>query len=100
MTEQKIIRIDGGSAEYWRDRKQAFGLIRDAELAATDTPFGRVVAPLGFRRERLASRRGPSNFCTDPATVLSQVALLRLPDGRPISLVAECYTAANLGRRR
>ena len=34
MTEQKIIRIDGGSAEYWRDRKQAFGLIRDAELAA------------------------------------------------------------------
>ena len=34
MTEQEIVRSDGGSAEYWRDRKQAFGLIRDAELAA------------------------------------------------------------------
>ncbi len=34
MTEQKIIRIDGGSAEYWRDRKTAFGLIREAKLAA------------------------------------------------------------------
>ena len=70
------------------------------ELAASDTPFGKVIAPLGFVRERLASRRGPSNFCTDPATVLSQMALLRLPDGRPVSLVAECYTAANLGLRR
>jgi hypothetical protein len=28
-------------------------------LATTDTPFGKVVAPLNFRREKLASRRGP-----------------------------------------
>jgi len=34
MTQSKIITIDGGSAEYWRMRKQGFWLIREAELAA------------------------------------------------------------------
>lgn len=34
MTDHKITSIDGGSAEYWRERRQAFGLIREAELAA------------------------------------------------------------------
>jgi hypothetical protein len=24
--------------------------------------------------------------------------MLRLPDGRPLALLVECYTAANLGR--
>jgi hypothetical protein len=28
--------------------------------------------------------------------VLSVRAVLKLPDGRPISMVAECYTKANL----
>ncbi len=64
-------------------------------LTATDTPFGKVVAPLGFRRERLASRRGRAAGCP-PGTVLSHRAVLRLPDGRAISLVIECYTPANL----
>lgn len=34
MTLRTIITVDGGSAEYWRRRRLAFGLIRDAELAA------------------------------------------------------------------
>lgn len=34
MTNLKITSIDGGSTEYWRQRKVAFGLIRDAERAA------------------------------------------------------------------
>lgn len=68
----------------------------NAALAATDTPFGTVAAPLGFRRERLAVTHGPAPGC--PAgTILSHRALLRLPDGAPLALLVECYTAANLG---
>jgi chorismate-pyruvate lyase len=67
----------------------------NAALLSTDTPFGTVVRPLGFRRERLESRRGRAAEC--PAgTVLSHKAALRLADGRGISLVIECYTPANL----
>ncbi len=66
-------------------------------LETTDTPFGKVVGPLGFRRERLAEQRGRMNEC--PAgTVLSHRAVLRIPDGRAISLVVECYTQANVNR--
>lgn len=69
----------------------------NAMLATTQTPFGKVVAPLGFRRERLAQQRGRSGDC--PAgTVLSHRALLRLPDGQPLSLVTECYTRGNVQR--
>ncbi|WP_292632900.1 MULTISPECIES: hypothetical protein [unclassified Novosphingobium] len=64
-------------------------------LETSDTPFGRVVSSLGFRRERLATKRGAMPEC--PAgTVLSHRAVLRLADGRAISLVVECYTRANL----
>lgn len=64
-------------------------------LRTTDTPFGKVAAPLGFRRERLESRRGRAQGC--PAgTILSHRALLRLADGQPLALVVECYTRANL----
>lgn len=66
-------------------------------LDTSDTPFGKVVAPLGFRREMLQSRRGRGEGC--PAgTVLSNRALLRMADGRPLALVIECYTQANLAR--
>ncbi|WP_157016850.1 hypothetical protein [Mesorhizobium xinjiangense] len=34
MTHRKIISIDGGSAEYWRQRKLGFRMIREAEQAA------------------------------------------------------------------
>jgi hypothetical protein len=70
----------------------------NAALAASDTPFGKVAAPLHFTRRPLDSRRGRAPAC--PAdTVLSHRALLRLPDGQPLALVVECYTSANLGRR-
>ena len=66
-------------------------------LESTDTPFGAVATSLGFSRTRLASHRGPFPGC--PAdTILSQRALLRLPDGRPLTLLVECYTSANLGK--
>lgn len=66
-------------------------------LETTRTPFGTVVRPLGFRRERLEHRRGRAEGC--PAgTVLSHKAVLRLADGRAISLVIECYTRANLAK--
>lgn len=64
-------------------------------LQTTETPFGKVVAPLGFRRERLTSQRGRAAEC--PAvTVLSHRAVLRVAGGNAISLVVECYTKANL----
>lgn len=67
----------------------------NAALRDTDMPFGKVVSPLHFTRERLASERGWAQGC--PAgTVLRQRGLLRLPDGRPISLVVECYQKAAL----
>jgi hypothetical protein len=67
----------------------------NATLATSETPFGKVVGPLGFHRERLEQRRGRVAEC--PAgTVLSHKAVLRLADGRAISLVVECYTRANL----
>lgn len=64
-------------------------------LEGSDTPFGKVVAPLGFSRKRLASQRGRMAEC--PAgTVLSHRAVLKRADGRAISLVVECYTRANI----
>lgn len=63
-------------------------------LDTSDTPFGKVIAPLHFTRERLASKRGAAQGCPRD-TVLSHRALLRRPDGRPLSLVLECYTPAN-----
>lgn len=67
-------------------------------LETTRTPFGTVVRPLGFHRERLESVRGRAAEC--PAgTVLSHKAVLRLADGGGISFVAECYTRANLAKR-
>lgn len=64
-------------------------------LETSDTPFGKVVGPLRFRRERIDARHGHAAECP-AATVLSHRALLRIPDGRAISLVVECYTAANV----
>ena len=68
-------------------------------LETSDIPFGRVVAPLGYTREQLASVHGRAPGCPE-GTVLSIRAVLKLPDGRPISAVAECYTQANLAPAR
>lgn len=71
----------------------------NATLDSTQTPFGRAVAALNFTRKRLAAERGAAQGC--PAgTILSHRALLIAEDGRPISLVLECYTRANLKSRR
>lgn len=68
-------------------------------LESSDTPFGTVVAPLGFRRERLATVRGTIPAC--PArTILAHRAVLRLRDGQAFSYVIECYTRANLPSSR
>lgn len=64
-------------------------------LDASDVPFGRAAAPLGFRRRLLSSTRGALGDC--PAgTVLTQQAMLVLPDGAPLALLVECYSAAVL----
>lgn len=68
-------------------------------LERTDTPFGKVVAPLGFRRERLSETHGRTTECP-VGTILTHRAALRLGDGRAISLVVECYTRANLTRAK
>ena len=66
------------------------------ELASGDRPFGAVIAPLGFRRERLGSRRGAGPGC--PAgTILTNRALIRLRSGEPLAFVVECYQPALLG---
>lgn len=64
-------------------------------LESTRTPFGKVAAPLNFTRTALASHRGPAPGCP-PETILANRGLLRLPDGRGLALVLECYTRANL----
>lgn len=42
MTYRRIIIIDGGSAQYWRDRKKGFRLIREAEEAIEDLKHERM----------------------------------------------------------
>ena len=64
-------------------------------LETTDMPFGKVVAPLRFKRERVASARGSTQGCPVD-TVLHHQAVLRLPGGRPIATLIECYSAQNL----
>ena len=68
-------------------------------LADSDTPFGKVAAPLRFTREALTHSPDQSAACP-PHIVSWHRALLRLPDGRPLALVVECYTAANLAPSR
>lgn len=71
----------------------------NAALAQGNVPFGKVVAPLGFRRVPLATTAGPANNC--PAdTISTHQAKLVLPDGRALAYLVECYTAANLAPRR
>ncbi|MEY4159395.1 MAG: hypothetical protein RLZZ136_16 [Pseudomonadota bacterium] len=64
-------------------------------LENTDTPFGKVAASLQFRRKPLSLSHDLGSGC--PAEVVStHQAMLHLPDGTPLALVMECYTAANL----
>lgn len=67
-------------------------------LDRSTIPFGRVVAPLGFRRHRLSSVplralvTGPGRPAWRHA-VLRQDALLTLPGGLPFCEVAETFTS-------
>ena len=64
----------------------------NAALDTSDTPFGTVAAPLRFRRQRLGSERAR---CLQ-GTILAHRARLMLPGGRPLAMLVECYTPANL----
>ena len=67
----------------------------NAKLATTDMPFGKVAAPLKFRRAPLATVKGRIAPC--PAkTISTHRALLVLPNGNTLAYVIECYTGANL----
>ncbi len=71
----------------------------ERQLSKTDTPFGKVAGSLKFRREPLETLFTPPPECPKD-TVSAHRALLRLPDGRPLAYVVECYTPANLQGRR
>jgi hypothetical protein len=65
-------------------------------LATTDRPFGAVIAPLRFRRERIDSVHGAGPGCP-VGTILTNRAMIRKPDGVALALVVECYQPALLG---
>ena len=82
-------------------------------LEETDTPFGRVIRGLNFRRETLSARLLwqplPEHWETRalpeasaggqleaPAQILEHRAVLRKTDGTPLALVAETYTSGVL----
>jgi chorismate-pyruvate lyase len=80
----------------------------NAALDASDTPFGKVVQPLHFRRQTLSAKLlwtpVPSGWDQGvaiddsakpievPAHVIENQGLLVTPDGVPFSLVVERYT--------
>ena len=64
-------------------------------LDTTRVPFGKATAPLGWRRERIGTLPRGSHACPR-GTILAHRALLRLPDGRPLALLVECYTRDNV----
>jgi hypothetical protein len=73
-------------------------------LDTTDTSFGRVVAPLGFRRETLSAKLlwSPASRSSGlpialPRFVLQHRAVLERADGRPFSALVESYTSEVLG---
>ena len=84
------------NADNWY-RPGALTAAMNAELDATDHPFGAVVKPLAFHRRTLsaevlisAAERRP------PAAVIRHKAVLETPDGMPFSLVVETYRRAVL----
>jgi hypothetical protein len=62
-------------------------------LDTTHTPFGVVVAPLGFRRATLSVTLLPD----EPGFVLRHRALLTTSAGKPFSVVVETYTRDVVG---
>lgn len=69
--------------------------VANRQLETSDVPFGRVLAPWHFTRQRLETTHGPAADCP-PQTVLAHRALLELPQTDaaspiPVSYVIECY---------
>ncbi len=82
-------------------------------LDETDTPFGRAVRELNFRRETLSARllwlplpehwemqplsgTDPQGRVEAPSRILEHRALLRKADNKPLALVAETYASGVL----
>ena len=64
-------------------------------LDRTDTPFGKVVKPLGFSRHTLSSTLlwdGAADSGALPYFLFEHRALLKADDGSPLSLLTERYT--------
>jgi chorismate-pyruvate lyase len=83
-------------------------------LEETDTPFGKAVRELNFRRETLSARLlwlplpehwetqaapeiDPQGKLEAPGQILEHRALLRKTDGTPLALVVETYASGVLG---
>jgi chorismate-pyruvate lyase len=80
------------------------------QLETTDRAFGRVIEALHFRRETLSAtllwwplpqgwetgtRLAPEGATLEfPEALLQHQAVLRTPEGKPLSLVIETYTSA------
>lgn len=67
----------------------------NAQLLASDIPFGKVIASLKFIRQPLETHHGPVEMCAE-TIVSTHRAMLVLPDGQPLAYLIECYTSANL----
>jgi hypothetical protein len=80
------------NADNWY-RPGALTAAMNAELDATDHPFGAVVKPLGFHRHTLSAvvLMSPRDRRA-PAAVIRHKAVLETPEGSPFSLVVETYT--------
>ncbi len=84
------------NADNWY-RPAALTPAMNAELDATDHPFGAVVRPLGFQRHTLSAAILISARDRQvPAAVLRHRAVLETADGTPFSLVVETYPRAVL----
>lgn len=75
----------------------------EARLQETETPFGKVVAPLHLERRAAGSSSawppppGKKTPGTPPRTLFTQRALLSQADGLPIAYVVEDYRRGLLG---
>jgi chorismate-pyruvate lyase len=67
-------------------------------LDETDTPFGKAVKSLGFRRRTLSAQvlLRPGDPVEAGSAVLRHRAVLLTPDGAPISKLVETYTGETL----
>jgi chorismate-pyruvate lyase len=85
------------NADNWY-RPGALTKAMNAELDASDHPFGLVVKPLGFHRRTLTARVLVTvRTWRLPAALIRHRAVLETSDGTPFSLVVETYTDEVLG---